>query len=88
MENLRTTYNIRSVGDKFYDKGKTGEKESYWNVGVGKPAILGGWKSGYSMDVTFKNVLNEVNWLYDDNSPILASRADLYRDPESYATAS
>ena len=88
MENLRTTYNIRSVGDKYYDKGKTGEKESYWNVGVGKPAILGGWKSGHSMDVTFKNVLNEVNWLYDDNSPILASRADLYRDPESYATAS
>ena len=32
--------------------------------------------------------LSEVNWLYDDNSPILASRADLYRDPESYATAS
>ena len=54
MENLRTIYNIRSVGDKYYDKGKTGEKESYWNVGVGKPAILGGQKSGQSMDVTFR----------------------------------
>ena len=83
------------MGDKYYDKGKTGEKESYWNAGMGKAAILGGWRSGHSMDVTHPSPrdsdsleLSEVNWQYDDNSPILASRADLYRDPESYATAS
>ena len=83
------------MGDKYYDKRKTGEKESYWNAGMGKAAILGGWRSGHSMDVTHPSPgdsdsleLSEVNWLYDDNSPVLASRADLYRDPESYATAS
>ena len=69
------------MGDKYYDKRKTGEKESYWNAGMGKAAILGGWRSGHSMDVTHPSPgdsdsleLSEVNWLYDDNSPILASR--------------
>ena len=83
------------MGDKYYAKGKTGEKESYWIAGMGEAAILGGWRSGHSMDVTHPSPrdsdsleLSEVNWQYDDNSPILASRADLYRDPESYATAS
>ena len=69
------------MDDKYYDKGKTGEKECYWNAGMGKAAILGGWRSGHSMDVTHPSPrdsdsleLSEVNWLYDDNSPILASR--------------
>ena len=40
-------------------KGKQ-VKKSYWKVGVGKAAIVGGWRSGHSMDVTFKKILNEV----------------------------
>ena len=62
---------------------------------MGKAAILGGWESGHSIDVTHPPPrdsdsleLNEVNSLYDDNSPILAFRADLHRDTESYATVS
>ena len=90
QEMCTSIHNIKSVGDKCHDKGNTGEK-SYWSVyggRRGKAAILGGWRSGCSMDMTFKKILKEVNRPCDDNSPISTSRADLYWDPESYPTAS
>ena len=55
--------------------------------GRGKAAILGGWRSGCSMDTTFKKILKEVNRPCADNSPIPVSGVDLSWDPESHLTA-
>ena len=68
-------------------RGENRRKESY-RSGVGKAALFGGWRSGCSMGVTFKKILNEMNKFYDDDSLVLASRADLSWDPQSHPTAS
>ena len=62
-------------------KGKQVKRELLeLGVGLGKTAILliGRLRSGCSMNVTLKKILNEVNTPYDDNSPVPASGADRY----------
>lgn len=42
-----------------------------WGVEAGEASALGEWRSGCSMDVTFRKILNELKRPHADNSPIL-----------------